>query len=66
VSVSNWSGRGTPFGSSVDFVGLKNYSDVLTAPGLAQSDFGTALRNNAWYTLIVVPLQYAAVPWDLR
>ena len=47
----------TPFGSSVDFVGLKNYSDVLTAPGLAQSDFGTALRNNAWYTLIVVPLQ---------
>ena len=57
VSVSNWSGRGTPFGSSVDFVGLKNYSDVLTAPGLAQSDFGTALRNNAWYTLIVVPLQ---------
>ena len=57
VSVSNWSGRGTPFGANVDFVGLKNYTDVLTTPGLAQSDFGTALRNNAWYTLLVVPLQ---------
>lgn len=57
VSVSNWSGRGTPFGSNVDFVGMKNYTDVLTTPGLAQRDFGTAIRNNAWYTLLVVPLQ---------
>lgn len=57
VSVSDWTGRGTPFGGNVNFVGAENYADVLTTPGLAQSDFGTALRNNAWYTLIVVPLQ---------
>lgn len=57
VSVSDWAGRGTPFGGSVHFVGLENYADVLTEPGLAQSDFGTAIRNNAWYTLLVIPLQ---------
>lgn len=57
VSFSNWSGRGTPFGSNVDFVGLENYQDVLTTPGLAQRDFGTAIRNNLWYTLLVIPLQ---------
>lgn len=57
VSVSDWAGRGTPFGGSVSFVGLKNYADVLVEPGLAQSDFGTAIRNNAWYTLLVIPLQ---------
>ncbi|RSX54626.1 carbohydrate ABC transporter permease [Bifidobacterium samirii] len=57
VSVSDWAGRGTPFGASVNFVGLKNYADVLVEPGLAQSDFGTAIRNNAWYTLLVIPLQ---------
>lgn len=57
VSVSDWAGRGTPFASTVHFVGLKNYTDVLATPGLAQADFGTAIRNNAWYTLLVVPLQ---------
>ncbi|NMM94931.1 carbohydrate ABC transporter permease [Bifidobacterium oedipodis] len=57
VSFSNWTGRGTPFGSNVQFIGLKNYTDVLVKPGLAQSDFGTAIRNNLWYTLLVIPLQ---------
>lgn len=57
VSVSDWGGRGTPFASSVHFVGMKNYESVLTTPGLAQSDFGTAVRNNAWYAILVVPLQ---------
>lgn len=57
VSVSDWTGRGNPFGGGVNFVGLQNYEEVLTTPGLAQSDFGTALRNNAWYTLLVIPLQ---------
>lgn len=57
VSFSNWSGRGTPFGGGVQFVGLENYKDILIKPGLSQSDFGTAVRNNAWYTLLVIPLQ---------
>lgn len=57
VSFSDWSGRGNPFFSNVHFVGLDNYKQVLVSPGLSQSDFGTAMRNNLWYTLLVIPLQ---------
>ena len=57
VSFSDWAGRGSPFSSSVHFVGLENYKETLVTNGLAQSDFGIAIRNNAWYTLLVVPLQ---------
>ncbi|MDN3497537.1 sugar ABC transporter permease [Planococcus sp. APC 4015] len=59
VSVSDWSGRGSPFSSSVGFVGLDNYAAITTDGGLAMRDFGTALRNNAWYVVLVVPLQTA-------
>lgn len=57
VSFSNWSGRGSPLSSNVSFVGLHNYADITTGSGLATRDFGTALRNNAWYVVLVVPLQ---------
>ena len=57
VSVSVWSGRGSPLSGSVGFVGLDNYAAITTGGGLAERDFGTALRNNAWYVLLVVPLQ---------
>ena len=57
VSFSDWSGRGSPLSSSVGFVGLDNYAAITTGGGLAERDFGTALRNNAWYVLLVVPLQ---------
>ena len=59
VSVSNWNGLGSPFASGVNFVGGDNYAALLAKPGLAQSDFGTSLRNNAWYVLLVVPIQTA-------
>lgn len=59
VSVSSWSGLGSPFSSTVKFVGGANYAALLAKPGLAQSDFGTSLRNNAWYVLLVVPVQTA-------
>lgn len=59
VSVSDWSGRGSPFSSNVSFVGLQNYAAITTADGLATRDFGISLRNNAWYVLLVVPLQTA-------
>src|SRR6478735_10335021 len=59
VSVSDWSGRGSPFSSNVNFVGLQNYAAITTGDGLATRDFGTALRNNSWYVLIVVPIQTA-------
>ncbi len=58
VSVSNWNGLGSPLGNS-DFVGARNYSKVLVQPGLAQRDFGTAIRNNVYYVILVVPLQTA-------
>ncbi|MBZ4486077.1 sugar ABC transporter permease [Microbacterium sp. cx-55] len=59
VSFSDWSGRGSPLASTVGFVGLDNYAAVTTESGLARRDFGIALRNNAWYVLLVVPLQTA-------
>jgi multiple sugar transport system permease protein len=40
-------------------VGLDNYAAVTTGGGLAERDFGISLRNNAWYVLLVVPLQTA-------
>jgi len=57
VSFSDWSGRGSPLSGSVGFVGLDNYAAITTGGGLAERDFGTALRNNAWYVVLVVPLQ---------
>ncbi|PVG82831.1 sugar ABC transporter permease [Nocardioides gansuensis] len=59
VSVSDWRGSGSPFASSVGFVGLDNYRAILSGGTLAQRDFGTSLRNNAYYVLFVVPLQTA-------
>lgn len=59
VSVSDWGGRGSPFSSGVGFVGAKNYAAITSGGGLAEQDFGTALRNNLWYVLLVVPLQTA-------
>lgn len=59
VSFSDWSGRGSPLSSQVSFVGLDNYAAITTDGGLRTRDFGIALRNNAWYVLLVVPLQTA-------
>ncbi|MCL3862212.1 carbohydrate ABC transporter permease [Actinotalea sp. K2] len=59
VSVSDWTGRGSPLSSTVGFVGGENYSRLLADGGLATQDFGTAVRNNAWYVFLVVPLQTA-------
>jgi len=64
VSFSDWSGFGPPIGGRAQFVGLENYADVLytdpsSNPALAQKDFGTSIRNNFYYVLLVVPLQTA-------
>jgi multiple sugar transport system permease protein len=59
VSFSDWSGRGSPLSGDVNFVGVKNYSAILGGGGLAEQNFGEALRNNAWYVLLVVPIQTA-------
>ena len=59
VSVSDWTGRGSPLSSEVEFVGADNYTTLLAEPGLPQRDFGTAIRNNVYYVLLVVPIQTA-------
>ncbi|WP_345762256.1 carbohydrate ABC transporter permease [Diaminobutyricibacter sp. McL0608] len=59
VSFSDWNGNGSPFSSNVKFVGTSNYQALLTGGGLSEQDFGTSLRNNAWYVVLVVPLQTA-------
>ncbi|WP_253774260.1 carbohydrate ABC transporter permease [Goodfellowiella coeruleoviolacea] len=59
VSVSDWKGTGSPFASSVGFVGADNYAALLTTPGLAQQNFGTSVRNNLYFVLFVVPVQTA-------
>lgn len=57
VSFSDWSGRGSPLSPSVGFVGLDNYTTLVAGGGLQTRDFGISLRNNAWYVVLVVPLQ---------
>lgn len=59
VSVSDWSGLGSPINSQVSFTGAKNFAHVLTAGGLAEKNFGTSIRNNFWFVVFVVPLQTA-------
>lgn len=57
VSVSDWTGRGSPFSSGVSFVGFDNYRAIANGSGLAARDFSTAIRNNVYYVAFVVPLQ---------
>ena len=59
VSVSDWGGRGSPWGAGVNFVGTANYTEVLGGRGLAARDFGIAIRNILYYVILVVPLQTA-------
>jgi multiple sugar transport system permease protein len=57
VAFSDWTGNGSPFTSSVHFIGLSNFGSVLSGGGLDEQNFGQALRNNAWYVILVVPIQ---------
>jgi multiple sugar transport system permease protein len=58
VSVSDWTGRGSPL-SGTGYVGGENYRALLVGGGLPTQDFGLSLRNNAWYVFLVVPVQTA-------
>ena len=57
VSLSDWTGRGSPLSSGVHFIGLDNYQQLLGEDTLARSDFATSIRNNFYYVLLVVPIQ---------
>lgn len=57
VSFSDWNGFQSPLNPRVNFVGLDNYAAITVDDGLDQKNFGTAVRNNLYYVLFVVPLQ---------
>lgn len=57
VSVSDWTGRGSPFSSEVGFVGADNYTPLLVDEGLSRQDFMVSMRNTFYYVLGVVPVQ---------
>lgn len=57
VSLLRWDGQSNPFTGSADFVGLDNYRTLFVQDGLDRTLFATALRNNAYYVLLTVPLQ---------
>jgi len=59
VSISDWNGNGSPLGANAHYVGFENYRHLLTEPGLDQNNFGTAIRNNLYYVIFVVPIQTA-------
>ena len=57
VSLSDWNGFQSPLNPRVNFVGLENYAAITVDSGLDQKNFGTAVRNNFYYVIFVVPLQ---------
>jgi multiple sugar transport system permease protein len=57
VSLLHWDGQSNPFSGQADFAGLDNYRTLFTVDGLDRTLFATALRNNAYYVLLTVPLQ---------
>lgn len=59
VSFTNWDGFTNPLSSAVQLVGLQNYKSLTITPGLNQLNFMTAVRNNFYFVLFVVPLQTA-------
>jgi hypothetical protein len=57
VSFTSWNGQGSPFTSSVEMAGGRNYSRLFAEDGLTRLDFMTSVRNTAYYVAIVVPVQ---------
>jgi len=55
VSVSDWNGNGSPLHAG--FAGATNYRALFSGGSLQEMNFGTSLRNNFYYVLLVVPLQ---------
>jgi multiple sugar transport system permease protein len=57
ISFTDWNGLSPP--ETAEYVGLQNYRDLLTEPGVQRLDFAMAIRNNLYYVLGVVPAQTA-------
>jgi len=57
VSVSDWSGTGSPLSTGVHYVGGRNYHAILSSGSLNESNFSLSIRNNFYFVLFVVPIQ---------
>ena len=59
VSMTNWNGSSNPFGGGENaaFLGLENYTSLLTNDGLERDAFMQSIGNTFWYVIFVVPLQ---------
>lgn len=57
VSVSDWSGTGSPLAAGVHYVGARNYHAILSSGSLNESNFSISIRNNFYFVFFVVPLQ---------
>jgi multiple sugar transport system permease protein len=59
VSFTNWDGLSNPLAGGAKWTGLSNYQDLITRDTLNRLDFMTAVRNNFYFVVFVVPLQTA-------
>lgn len=59
VSFTKWDGLSNPLSGGAKWTGLNNYADLITRDTLQRLDFMTAVRNNFYFVLFVVPLQTA-------
>ena len=59
VSFTKWDGLTNPLSGGAKWVGLNNYEQLLTKDTLTRLNFATAVRNNFYFVLFVVPLQTA-------
>ncbi|HET7386083.1 MAG TPA: sugar ABC transporter permease [Nocardioidaceae bacterium] len=60
VSFTDWNGMTNPLSAGgAHWVGLDNYRELITEDGLTRNGFMTAVRNNFYFVLFVVPLQTA-------
>jgi multiple sugar transport system permease protein len=57
VSLTKWTGQGSPFTSAVPFAGGQNYTDLLARNGLERENFMLSVRNIFYYVILVVPIQ---------
>lgn len=57
VSVTNPAALSNGQDSAYEFVGLKNYQDLLFEQGIRQRDFFLSLKNTVYFVLGVVPAQ---------
>ena len=59
VSFTKWNGLTNPLSGGAKWIGFDNYKTLITQDSLTRLNFMTAVRNNFYFVLFVVPLQTA-------